>query len=96
MPVHFVWANGGDNVGLIPTRYAGSEKAADPLIRLARKTDWQELAPGLFAGQGQRMLATDAGEYSLMDVRQIRLERAWPRPPAPAGEEAGRQLAWPS
>jgi type VI secretion system protein ImpE len=73
MPVHFVWANGGDNVGLIPTRYAGSEASTDPLIRLARKTEWQELAPGLFAGQGQRMLATDAGEFSLMDVRQIRL-----------------------
>jgi type VI secretion system protein ImpE len=72
-PVHFVWANGGDNVGLIPTRYAGSEKNPDPLIRLARKTDWQELAPGLFAGQGQRMLATDSGEYPLMDIRQIRL-----------------------
>jgi type VI secretion system protein ImpE len=75
-PVHFVWANGGDNVGLIPTRYAGSEKSSDPLIRLARKTDWQELAAGLFAGQGQRMLATDAGEFSLMDVREIRLNTA--------------------
>jgi type VI secretion system protein ImpE len=73
MPVHFVWANGGDSVGLIPTRYAGSEASSDPLIRLARKTEWKELAPGLFAGQGQRMLATDAGEFSLMDVRQIRL-----------------------
>jgi type VI secretion system protein ImpE len=73
-PVHFVWANGGDNVGLIPTRYADSEKSSDPLIRLARKTDWQELAPGLFAAQGQRMLATDAGEYPLMDIRQIRLK----------------------
>ena len=71
--VHFVWANGGDTVGLIPTRYAGSEKSADPLIRLARKTDWQELAPGVFAGQGQRMFATDSGEFSLMDLRQVRL-----------------------
>jgi len=76
MPVHFKWANGGDTVGLIPTRYAASEKHADPLIRLSRKTDWQEPAPGVFAGLGQRMLATDSGEFSLMDVRQIRLNVA--------------------
>jgi len=71
-PVHFQWANGGETVGLIPTRYAGTEKSSDPLIRLARKTDWQELAPGVFAGLGQRMLATDGGEYPIMDVREIR------------------------
>jgi type VI secretion system protein ImpE len=78
MPAHFVWANGGDSVALIPTRYAGSEASRDPLIRLARKTDWNETATGTYLGLGQRMLATDAGEYSLMDVRTITL--------APAGE----------
>jgi type VI secretion system protein ImpE len=83
MPAHFVWANGGDTVALIPTRYAGSETSPDPLVRLARKTDWTEAAPGTFLGQGQRMLATDAGEYSLMDVRQIRLDV-----PLTAGEGA--------
>jgi type VI secretion system protein ImpE len=76
MPVHFVWANGGDTVGLIPTRYPGSESSADPLIRLARKTEWRELADGVFAGQGQRMFATDSGEFSLMDLRQIKLNAA--------------------
>jgi type VI secretion system protein ImpE len=72
-PVHFVWANGGDTVGLIPTRYPGSEQSTDPLVRLGRKTDWNEVAPGLFAGLGQRMLAADSGEFSLLDVREIRL-----------------------
>ena len=73
MPAHFTWANGGENVGLIPTRYCGSEKSSDPLIRLARKTDWQEVAAETFAGIGQRMLATDGGEFSLMDIRRIEL-----------------------
>ena len=73
MPAHFVWANGGDNVALLPTRYPGSEQNPDPLIRLARKTDWSEPAPGVYFGQGQRMLTADSGEFSLMDVRQIRL-----------------------
>lgn len=73
-PAHFVWANGGDTVALIPTRYTASEGNADPLVRLARKTDWVEASPGAYFGQGQRMLATDAAEYSLMDVRQIRFD----------------------
>src|SRR5262245_23303166 len=71
MPAHFQWINGGETVALLPTRYAGSESSPDPQIRLARKTDWHEAAPGLFTGSGQRMLATDAGEYPLMEIRKI-------------------------
>lgn len=88
MPAHFVWANGGDIVALLPTRYASSEASSDPLVRLARKTDWQEAAPGTFLGQGQRMLATDAGEYPLMDVRQIRFDVPLTAGPLTAGEGA--------
>lgn len=73
MPAHFVWANGGDAVGLIPTRYPGSDTAADELLRLARKTEWQELYAGTFFGLGQRLLSTDTHEYALMDIREINL-----------------------
>jgi type VI secretion system protein ImpE len=73
-PVQFTWANGGEVVGMIPTRYPGSEAHEDDAIRLARKTVWVEAAEGVYLGQGQRMIATDAGEYPLMDVRQIDLE----------------------
>ena len=71
MPAHFQFANGGDAVGVIPTRYPGSEVADDPRIRLARQTVWHENSPDVFFGIGQRVLATDAGEHSLMDVRAI-------------------------
>ena len=71
MPAHFTWANGGEMVGLIPTRYPGSESATDPLLSLARKTEWLEPVPGLYLGQGQRMLLTEGGEFPLMDVRRI-------------------------
>jgi type VI secretion system protein ImpE len=81
MPAHFVWANGGDTVALLPTRYAGSERNPDPLIKLARKTDWSEPSPGVYLGQGQRMLAADSGEFPLMDVREIKLNVA-PEPAA--------------
>ncbi len=73
MPAHFAWANGGETVGMIPTRYPGSEASEDNQIRMGRKTDWAELAEDMHAGLGQRMLATDAGEHSLMDVREVQL-----------------------
>jgi type VI secretion system protein ImpE len=63
MPAHFQFANGGEAVGVIPTRYAGSESDADPQVRLGRKTTWAEESPEVFVGQGQRVFATDAGEH---------------------------------
>ena len=73
MPVHFVWSNGGDAAGLIPTRYSGSEACGDPSLQLARRTEWAELGSGFTQGTGQRMLATDEGEYALMDIRRVAL-----------------------
>ncbi len=74
LPVHFVWANEGEAVGLIPSRYPGSEDSPDPLVRMARKTEWTEPAEGASHGLGQRMLSTDETDYPLLDVRQIDLE----------------------
>jgi type VI secretion system protein ImpE len=73
MPAYFTWANGGETVGLIPTRYPGSEESEDKLVRLAQKTIWQELDNGLYQGMGQRMFATEMGEYPLMDLRLVTL-----------------------
>jgi type VI secretion system protein ImpE len=74
MPAYFTWANEGEAVGLIPTRYPGSESSPDPDIRRARRTEWIEQGAETYSGLGQRMFFTDAGEYSLMDVRRIELE----------------------
>jgi type VI secretion system protein ImpE len=73
-PAQFKWTNGGEAVGLIPTRYPGSELEADPNVRLGRRTNWNELGADYFVGVGQRMLATDAGEYPLMEVRDVIFE----------------------
>ncbi len=73
MPVQFLWVNGGGASGLIPTRYPGSESSPDPLIQMARKTEWEELADGTYRGLGQRILTTSADDYSLMDARHIEL-----------------------
>ena len=76
MPAHLEFINGGESIALIPTRYPGSEKSNDDLIRLARKTIWEENSPGVFVGLGQRLLTTDVGDYSLMDVREIIFDTA--------------------
>jgi type VI secretion system protein ImpE len=76
MPANFTWANGGETVGLIPTRYPGSQAAADPLVQLARVTEWDARTEELSVGIGQRLFGTDAGEYALMDTRKIDLDVA--------------------
>lgn len=73
-PAQIVWANGGDAVALIPTRYAGTEETGDPSLLLARETRWTDLGGDLYRGQGQRMLATDAGEHGLLQIRRIELD----------------------
>ncbi|NOQ76620.1 MAG: virulence protein SciE type [Methylococcaceae bacterium] len=72
LPAQFVWANGGEAFGFIPSRYSGSENSADNLIQLARKTEWQEISAECYKGLGQRMLATDKNDYALLDIREIK------------------------
>lgn len=71
MPAQFVWTNGGEAVGLIPACYPGSHAHADDLIKLARKTVWEQLDENTFIGAGQRVISTDAAETGLLDVREI-------------------------
>jgi type VI secretion system protein ImpE len=73
MPARLTLANGGETAALIPARYPGSEADGDSLIRLGRKTEWDEVPPETFHGRGQRMFATPGGEYALLSVRRINL-----------------------
>ncbi len=81
IPAYLTLANGGEIVALIPTRYPGSEASQDPGIRMARKTEWTEREDGASSGIGQRMFATDQGEYPLLDVRSIEFDA--PAEPVP-------------
>lgn len=76
MPARFEFANGGGSVGLIPTRYPGSELHPDAAIQLARRTEWSERSSGVYVGSGQRILSTDQGDHALMDLREITLTPA--------------------
>ena len=70
-PAHLTLENSGEVYALVPTRYVGTEKAEEGELLLARKTTWDEPRPGFYLGLGQRVLSTDGGEVSLMDVREI-------------------------
>ena len=63
--------NGGELVGLIPTRYAGTVERGSDAMKLSRVTEWEDLGNGTFAGLGQRLLTTDQTEVSLMDTRNF-------------------------
>lgn len=81
LPANLSFANGGEAVAMIPTRYAGSEASGDGAILMAARTDWLDIGHGRFAGLGQRVLVTDGGEHDILGVRLIELE--------PAGEADG-------
>jgi type VI secretion system protein ImpE len=73
-PAAFTWSNQGEAIGLIPSRYPGSETESDSAFQLGRKTDWRDAGNDFYLGVGQRMLATDLGEYPQMAVREVILD----------------------
>jgi type VI secretion system protein ImpE len=75
-PAQFVWANGGEASGHIPTRYAGTESHPDNQLRLARKTEWLDRGEGYSLGLGHRILATDAEELPLLECRTLEMNAA--------------------
>ena len=70
----FTWTNQGEAVGLIPSRYPVLEKNEDSSTRMGRKTNWTDIGNDFYLGTGQRMLATDKGEYPLLDIQHIHLD----------------------
>ena len=72
-PAQFVWSNGGEASGHIPTRYPGTEGSADNQLRLGRRTDWVEREGGACLGLGQRILATEAQELPLLECQRVEL-----------------------
>jgi type VI secretion system protein ImpE len=63
--------NGGELVGLIPTRYPGTAERGDDFMKLSRSTSWEDLGGGAYAGLGQRLITTDQAEVSIMDARHF-------------------------
>jgi type VI secretion system protein ImpE len=75
LPAQLTWTNEGMACVHIPTRYPGTEDSPDDALRLARRTDWQEKPGEAFLGLGQRVLATNANDYPLLDCRCLELAK---------------------
>ena len=82
-PAHLTFSNGGDTVALLPVRYAGTPVAEGGPLAMSRQTGWVEMGGGTgiegaqqYRGIGQRVLATDAAEHGLLEVRRIVLASA--------------------
>lgn len=70
----FVWANGGEAVGFIPARYPVDAEHTEAEYLLGRRTEWSELHADTYVGRGQRVLTTDAGDYSLLEINTLELD----------------------
>lgn len=75
-PVRLVFANGGESVALVPSRYPGASEPPDGRLLLARATEWTELGADQYAGLGQRVLASSHAELGLLELRELRLDAA--------------------
>lgn len=69
IPAEFKWRNEGEAVGFIPSRYPGS--TSDHQLALGRRTQWDDLGDNYYTGMGQKVLSTEAGDFPLLEVRQI-------------------------
>lgn len=88
MPVELTLQNGGEFVALIPTRYPATVAAGSDAEKLARATSWRDAGAETFTGLGQRLLATDAGDTALMDLRHLQLRPVVDAGPQPDGAAA--------
>lgn len=78
MPAQFTWANEGEAVALIPSRYPGVTSGDDPQLLLSRRTEWTSPFPDFYVGHGQRLLVTDQDEYPLLEAREVELANQEP------------------
>ena len=65
MPAHCSSRNGGDVVGLIPTRYPGTELANGDALRAVRRTEWPRRPRRLSSASASACSTTDAAEFGL-------------------------------
>ncbi|HIV69383.1 MAG TPA: tetratricopeptide repeat protein [Candidatus Aquabacterium excrementipullorum] len=87
MPAYLTFANGGEVVAMIPSRYPGTQEASDAALLLSRKTEWLQLSEERWRGLGQRMFSTNLGDHDLLSTRVIELQ------PPPSDDEGDEPAA---
>jgi type VI secretion system protein ImpE len=80
LPAELEDAEGPTATVHLPVLYAGSGTSDSDTIRLGRETHWAEVAPDLFSGRGQRVLAHAADgepqEVPLLELRTLEITGA--------------------
>lgn len=66
--------NGGEFVGLIPTRYPGTVATGDTSAMMSRLTTWADVGQDTFVGTGQRLLTTGDADMPLMELRKLTMD----------------------
>lgn len=74
LPAQLVFANGGEAVAMLPTRYPGTEASEDDALLMARRTEWRSAGAERWFGLGQRILVSDQGEHDLLSLREIEFD----------------------
>jgi type VI secretion system protein ImpE len=74
LPAQLEYADGEAATVHLPALYPGSA-GADDAVRLGRETRWRELAPGVLAGGGLRLLVLGSGDESqevpILELRDL-------------------------
>ena len=78
LPAHITWSTAASTVAIIPARYAGTEASPDGKLLMSRATEWIDAGGGGSRGLGERLIATDAGEFGVMSIRRIALNTTPP------------------
>jgi type VI secretion system protein ImpE len=84
VPAIIMLSAGAQKVALLPVRYPGTEASGHGPAMMSRATEWADKG-GISVGLGQRLLATDASETPLLEVRKITLNTVAPQAPADKG-----------
>jgi type VI secretion system protein ImpE len=82
LPSILMLSTGAQKIALLPARYPGTEHTTNGPALLARLTEWVEKGD-VTVGIGQRIIATDATELSLLEIRKIVLHTTAPATAAP-------------
>lgn len=75
VPVTIELGNGQGGEAYVPALYSGSEEDDNEQVRLGRITEWTDLGQGIVGGVGLKTLLVDDAECSLLEIRELQLNR---------------------
>ncbi len=71
MPARITLKTGQSGHVFLPVRYPGAASDADPAIKLARKTEWDDAGELGTRGRGQRIFDAGENEIAILDLHRL-------------------------